>query len=176
MPQWLIITLIVIAGIIGLWLILLAINLIFVGSFSTIFKHHKKAIVVILYTKLENMKKLLSVLNQSGVKCDSKISNTLSSINSSDFNEPGSEQFIKSKNALSYVKDEIMFVTNENQELNQDPEFITYKNNVNDADTQYRNNVIMYNADVLGYNYWIRFLPCRFIFKMFKVKRKEIIS
>ena len=176
MPQWLIILLIVLGGLLTIWLLLLAINLIFVGSFSTIFKHHKKAIVVILYTKLENMKKLLSILNQNGVKYDAKISNTLYNINSEDFNEPGSEQFDKSKKALSYVKDEIMFVTNENQDLSQDPEFITYKNNVNDADTQYRNNVIMYNADVLGYNYWIRFLPCRFIFKMFKVKRKEIIS
>ena len=176
MPQWLVITLIVIAGIIGLWLLLLVINLIFVGSFNAIFKRHKKAIVVILYTKLENMKKLLSILNQSGVKHDAKISNTLYNINSNDFNEPGSEEFDKSKKALSYVKDEIMFITNENQGLNQDPEFIAYRNNVNDADTQYRNNVIMYNADVLGYNYWIRFLPCRFIFKMFKVKRKEIIS
>lgn len=176
MPQWLMILLIVLGGLLTIWLLLLAINLIFVGSFSTIFKHHKKAIVVILYTKLENMKKLLSILNQNGVKYDAKISNTLYNINSEDFNEPGSEQFDKSKIALSYVKDEIMFVTNENHELSQDPEFITYKNNVNDADTQYRNNVIMYNADVLGYNYWIRFLPCRFIFKMFKVKRKEIIS
>ncbi len=176
MPQWLVILLIVIGGLITTWLLLLAINLIFVGSFSTIFKHHKKAIVVILYTKLENMKKLLSILNQSGVKYDAKISNILYNIDSNDFNEPGSEQFDKSKNALSYVKDEIMFITNENEELSLNPEFVTYKNNINDADTQYRNNVIMYNADVLGYNYWIRFLPCRFVFKMFKVKRKEIIS
>ena len=176
MPQWLFITLIVIAGIVGLWLILLAINLIFVGSFSAIFKRHKKAIVVILYTKLENMKKLLSILNQNGVKYDAKISNTLYNINATDFNEPGNEQFDTSKKSLSYVKDEIMFIVNEHPELNSDAEFVTYKNNVNDADTQYRNNVIMYNADVLGYNYWIRFLPCRFIFKMFKVKRKEIIS
>lgn len=176
MPQWLIITLIVIGGIFGLWLLLLAINLIFVGSFSAIFKRHKKAIVVILYTKLENMKKLVSILNQSGIKYDAKISNTLYSINSEDFNEPGSEQFLNSKNSLSYVKDEIMFISNENVDLNSDPEFNMYKKNVNDADIQYRNNVIMYNADVLGYNYWIRFLPCRFIFKLFKVKRKEIIS
>ena len=69
-----------------------------------------------------------------------------------------------------------MFISNDHPELNSDMEFVQNKNNVNELDVQYRNNVIMYNADVLGYNYWIRFLPCRFIFQMFKIKKKEIIS
>ena len=176
MPQWLFITLIVVGSLIGLWILLFIVNLIFVGSFSAIFKGHKKAIVVILYTKLDNMKKLYSILEKSGIKLDSKVKDALYDIGTTDFNEPGNELFEKSKNALSYVKDEIMFASNEHPELSSNQEFVQNRKNVNELDTQYRNNVVMYNADVLGYNYWIRFLPCRFIFKMFKVKKKQIIS
>ena len=62
------------------------------------------------------------------------------------------------------------------KELINDPDFLQAKNNVLESDAIYRNNVTMYNADVLGYNYWIRFFPCAFVFKLFRVKKKEIIS
>lgn len=176
MPDALRITLIIVGSVVGIWLLLLIVNLIFVGSYLTIFKKHKKAMVVILYTKLENMKKLFSIINQSGIKVDNRLVALLNDIHETDFEDPASQACDKSKNTLSYLKDEIMFVANQNPELASDLEFIQAKNNVLDSDAIYRNNVTMYNADVLGYNYWIRFFPCRFVFKMFRVKKKEIIS
>ena len=61
-----------------------------------------------------------------------------------------------------------MFVVNQHPDLTNDPEFVQVKNNIIESDSIYRNNVTMYNADVLGYNYWIRFFPCKFIFKLFR--------
>lgn len=176
MPEALKITLIVIGSIFALWLLLLIIDLIFVGSFSMIFNKHKKAITVILYTKLENIRKMCEIINQSGIKVDDKITKTLSSINDEDFNEPGTEAYENSKNGLSYLKDELFFMASDNSDLSSNNEFVQAKKNVNDSDVMYRNNVVMYNADVLGYNYWIRFLPVRFIYKMFRIKEKQIIS
>ena len=176
MPRELLITLIVVGSAIGLWLLLLIVNLIFVGSYNAIFKRHKNALTVILYTKLENMKKIFSLLNQSGINIDKRLTDVLNEITASDFVEPSSEKFDKSKNALSYLKDETMFIANQHPELNTNIDFVQAKNNVLDSDAKYRSNVVMYNADVLGYNYWIRFLPCRFVFKLFKVKKKQIIS
>lgn len=176
MPEALRISLIVVGAIIGTWLLLLIVNLIFVGSYLTIFKKHKKAMVVILYTKLENMKRLFAIINQSGINIDNRLVALLNDIHEQDFEDPASQACDKSKNTLSYLKDEIMFIANQNPELANDLDFIQAKNNVLDSDAIYRNNVTMYNADVLGYNYWIRFFPCAFVFKMFKVKKKEIIS
>lgn len=176
MPNELRITLIVVGSIIGVWLLLLIVNLIFVGSYSTIFKKHRKAMVVILYTKLENIKRLFSIIRQSGVDVDNRLIVLLNDIHEEDFEDPASQACEKSRNALSYLKDEIIFATSSNEDLKNDTDFIQAKNNINEADQIYRNNVIMYNADVLGYNYWIRFLPCRFVFKIFRVKEKQIIS
>ena len=176
LPDWLIIILIVIASIIAIWILLLIVNLIFVGFFNSVFKKNKKAMTVILYSKLENMEKLFAILKQSGIKIDARLTKLLSEINVEDFQEPNMDQFEKSKNTLSYLKDEIMFVANQNPELLNNQEFVQVKNNIVESDAIYRNNVTMYNADVLGYNYWINFLPCKFVFKIFKVKKKEIIS
>ena len=170
------IAIIVSASIVGLWLLALLINLIFVYSFSSIFKKHKKMIPVILYTKYDNLKSIAKVLQQSGIDVDKRLVALLEDISPRDFEEPGSEQFTKAKNTLTYLKDELMFAASAHPELSGDDEFEQAKRNIADADTLYRNTVMMYNADVLGYNYWIRFLPCRFIFKMFKVKKKVIIS
>ena len=176
LPRWAMILIIVVASIIALWILLLIVNLIFFGFFNSVFKKHKKAMTVILYSKLENMGKLFAILKQSGIKIDDRLSKMLSEINVEDFQEPNMDQFEKSKNTLSYLKDEVMFIANQNPDLNTNPDFVQAKNNVIESDAIYRSNVVMYNADVLGYNYWIRFLPCRFVFKMFKVKKKQIIS
>ena len=176
MPEALRITLIVLSSIAAAWVLLLIVDLIFIGSYLTIFKKHKNAMVVILYTKLENMRKLFSVINQSGIKIDNRLYAILNDISEKDFEDPASTACDKSKNALSYLKDEIMFVANQHEDLLNDVEFIQAKNNILESDSIYRSNVTMYNADVLGYNYWIRFFPCAFVFKLFKVKKKEIIS
>ena len=170
------IALIVVGTIIGIWLLCLIVNLIFVGSFSSIFKKHRKTIPVILYTKLDNLKSIISIFNQSGVVFDNRLLALLNDIDQNDFIDPASEIFEKSKNTLSYLKDELFFVASTHPELNGDDEFVQLKQNILDCDNLYRNTVLMYNADVLGYNYWIRFFPCRFIFLLFKVKQKEIIS
>ena len=176
MPEALKITLIIVGAVIGSWLLLFIVDLIFVGSYLTIFKKHKKAMVVILFTKLENLKKLFSIMHQSGINIDNRLTSLLNDIHEEDFKDPASQACDKSKNTLSYLKDEIMFIANQNPDLNENLDFIQAKNNILESDTMYRNNVMMYNADVLGYNYWIRFLPCAFIFKLFRVKKLEIIS
>ena len=170
------IALIVVLSIVGLWLLALIVNLIFVASFSSIFEKHKKAIPVIVYTKYDNLKTIISILNQSGIDIDNRYVALLNDLSTFDFNEPGSKEFVKAKNTLSYLAEELFNVASAHPDLEADEEYALAKRNVLDADTQYRTTVMMYNADVLGYNYWVRFLPCRFVFKMFKVKPKETIS
>ena len=170
------IILIVSLSIVGVWLLLLAVNLIFVGSFSSIFKKHREALPVILYTKMENLRSLIAILNQFGLDIDNRLVCILNDIGPNDFDNPGSEIFTKSVNTLSYLKDELLFLASQHPELSDDPDFSLVKQNLIDSDNHYRNTITMYNADVLGYNYWIRFLPCRFVFQILRVKKKEIIS
>ena len=176
MPKEIAIPLIIVGSIFGVWLLLFIVNMIFLGSYLAIFRKHKKALIVILYDKLDNIKKMMMTMKQSGIDVDNRLIAIANDISENDFLEPGSKQYNKSRDLLSYLKDELMFISNKHPELNDIPEFVQSRNYIIESDNFYRNSVLMYNADVLGYNYWVRFLPCRFIFLMFHAKKKETIS
>ena len=176
MPKGLQITIYVLIGIAVVWVLLLILDVIFVSSFLTILKKHRHAMTVILNTKYENLKKVFNIMDQYGVEIDNKLLCNLNDINVSIFNDVDSKECEAVRGTLSYLKDEIMFIANQHEELNQEKDFLFAKNNVLEADVIYRSNVAMYNADILGYNYWISFFPCKFIFKLLKFKKKEIIS
>lgn len=165
----------IVLGLIALWVLLFVVDLIFVGSFFTIFKKHRGALSVILNTKLENIKKMHSLLRQFGIELDNNLLINLQDVHAEDLYNPESEGFEKARGILSYLKDELFFISSQHEELLEVKEFVFVKNNIIETDEKFRSNVSMYNADVLGYNYWISFWPCKFIFKLLKIKKKEII-
>ena len=69
-----------------------------------------------------------------------------------------------------------MYVARDNDKVTNDAEFELISGNVEEAEKLYRQHVVLYNADVLGYNFWISFFPTRFIYKILKFKTKDIIN
>jgi len=63
-----------------------------------------------------------------------------------------------------------------NPQLAQHPDYIAVKERYAEIDRQYRQSVTLYNADVIGYNYWIRFGWFRWVSKWRKLTNKEVIS
>ena len=176
LPLALNITLTVIIAIVALWVLFLIVDFLFVLFFKTILKKHAKAMTVILNAKFENTKKLYDLFQTYEIPVEEKLLDVLKNINPADFDRQDTKEGTEARTMLSYLRDEATFITNRNKSLLDKPDFAIARNNVLELDTQYRSNIAMYNADVLGYNYWISFLPCRFVFKLFKVKKKEIIA
>ncbi len=176
LPLALNITLTVIIAVIAIWFLFLIVDLLFILFLRMVLKKHGKAMTFILNAKFENTKKLYDLFATYGISVEPKLLETLNGINPADFNRQDTKEGTEARTMLSYLRDEANFISNRNKELLEKPDFVIAKNNVLELDTQYRSNIAMYNADVLGYNYWITFLPCRFVFKIFKVKKKEIIA
>ena len=63
-----------------------------------------------------------------------------------------------------------------NRELVYNMSELSKAGNVEEAEKLYRQHVVLYNADVLGYNFWISFFLTRYIYKILKRKTKDIIS
>lgn len=170
------ILLIVLAGIVGIYLLVLICDLIFVFSFRRILKKHDKSLSIVLAVKFENVKKLFEIMKNLDVEIEEQVLNNLYSIDISSFENQASPTCKKARERLSFLRDHAMFIASSNPALNKHHEFALAKQNVLENDEVYRIKLAMYNADVLGYNYWIRFLPTRFIFLMFRVKQKELIQ
>ena len=130
---------------------------------------------VTLNAKFDNIKKLFEIMIKHDVEVDKKLIDTLNSINIMDFKIPDSEACKIARDKLTFLREEAMNIARKQIKLEKNNEFVTAKNNVLEMDSVYRNIVACYNADVLGYNYWIKFLPNRWIFKLIKLKTKNLI-
>jgi hypothetical protein len=83
---------------------------------------------------------------------------------------------LEARNDLTYLRNELVLLTNSTENLSKNLELKRAKDAIIEMDANYRTLVAMYNADVLGYNYWINFLPTKYIKYIFKLKEKQIIS
>ena len=173
MQPWLIV-IIVIAGI---YLSLLIVNIIFIISFYVIMNKHNRAFKIILKSKLDSIKELAKKMS---AVWGMEINNEYTHLLDESQNMLNEKDFLKDcdtvKKNLSYINNDLSSMCEENEEVKNDDEYILIEENIKQLDSVYRTNVIMYNADVLGYNYWIRFLPFRYLWLLFRLKLKDFIS
>lgn len=62
-----------------------------------------------------------------------------------------------------------------NELLGQNPDYIELKKSLAEVDDNYRRAVNLFNADVLGFNYWINLYIFRWISRINKWDKKEVI-
>lgn len=168
--------LLVLGIIVGLYIILVIMDCIFITVFRRIFIKHNKALEVFLHYKYDNIKKLLDLLDKYNVRIGDKYLRMFEEIDTNSFSDQESQLCLEARTSLSMLRDELVYLAEQNETLSKHGEIRQAKNNITEMDSNYRNLIAMYNADVLGYNYWINFLPTRYIYKLFKVKNKQIIS
>ena len=97
-------------------------------------------------------------------------------IQTESFNNQELPACLEARNDLTYLRNELVMLTNSSEALSKNLELKRAKDAIVEMDANYRTLVAMYNADVLGYNYWINFLPAKYIKYIFKLKEKQIIS
>ena len=176
MPKEVLITLIIIAGsIFILYLLLFILALIFVLTFKKIMKQHSKSLMILINIKRENVIKIFEIFMDLNININPLIIEKLKEIDIAKFMTPDDPETKEVKELLSSVRDQAFLIHAQHDVLNENKDYLTAKSNILEIDKVYRTKVAMYNADVLGYNYWIKFLPTRFIFTIFKCKEKALI-
>ena len=157
------------------YIAIVAVDLSFFFSFNSYFKKHKKGLEVVLNMKLENLKRVIDIFKTNKIAVPAELKQKLDSINSSVFDDLGSDESKQARDDLSFIRDELFFIATKNEHILVNEEYLLAKENILEQDIVFRKYLAMYNADVLGYNYWSNFKPARYIFLIFRVKEKEII-
>ena len=165
-------TAIVIASI---YLLLLIISISFVWSFSSILSHHNHDLTVILTNKRDNLMKLSSLLVSGGVKIDKKNLDALNNFDLKRIENQDGEDAKAARDELTSLSEYFLMMASSNEAALKQEEYFQILTNINELEKVYRDHLMMYNADVLGYNFWINFFPTRFVFKIFKLKKKDTI-
>ena len=159
----------------ALYILLLVVNLVFVISFRNMMKRDNRGIRVSLSAKLDILRKAQEVILANGIKISETCSHSLKYLDTEDFLEVQKEEFFTSTAELEMVEKEITGILRSSRKLTKDNEVELIKSLLKDVNESLKTSVMAYNADVLGYNYWIRFTPCKFIFLIFKTKIKKTI-
>ena len=170
------IALLIIGIVFGTAFLFIATDVTFILIFRKIFKKHNAALGLMLHVKYDNTKKLVDCLNKNKVNVPYKYIEVINRIKTESFINQELPECLDARNDLTYLRNELVLLTNSSEALSKNLELKRAKDAIVEMDANYRTLVAMYNADVLGYNYWINFLPTKYIKHIFKLKEKQIIS
>ncbi|MCR4879419.1 MAG: hypothetical protein K5906_00465 [Bacilli bacterium] len=170
------ITLLVIGITLAIMILFIITDVTFILSFRSIFKKHNAALGLMLHVKYDNTKKLIDCLNKNQVTVPYRYIEVVNRIKTESFSNQESSDCLQAREDLTYLRNELVLLTNSSENLAKNMELKRAKDAIVEMDANYRKLIAMYNADVLGYNYWINFLPTKYIKYIFKLKEKQIIS
>lgn len=170
------IALIVVACLIGFYLFLFFVDLVFIGTFSKKLKEHNRALTILLTQKYESLDILLSIYKKNGIKVDSSFLDAYRKIDIIHFENMDTKECIKDRTSLSLLRQELVGMVKNDVDFQKNEEFQICIKMMSTIDEQFRTISASYNADVIGYNYWIRFRPFKYLFIFNHVELKEIIS
>ena len=158
-----------------IYLLILIVDISFVSSFCSIMKHHAHDLTVILTNKRDNLIKLADYLEGKGAKLDKKKVDDLNAFDIKRIENPDGEDARLAREELTSLSEYFLSVFDPDNAFDNQNEYRKMIENINELERVYRHHLMMYNADVLGYNFWIAFFPTRYIYKILKFKRKENI-
>ena len=160
---------------VGVYLLVFITNIVFVFSFGNMMKRDNRGIRVSLSAKLDILRKCQEVIVAKDIKLTEKCTHSLRYLDSEDFLEAQKEEFTNSTQEMALVEKEISGILFSSRKLAHDDEVELLKSLLKDVNESLKTSIMAYNADVLGYNYWVRFTPCKYIFLILKVKLKKTI-
>ncbi|MCD8204454.1 MAG: hypothetical protein LUC16_01310 [Coprobacillus sp.] len=172
---WWEVLLYIILALVILFIVICIMGLIFYGYFKRVLTTRAVAINNVLRAKYDFIKELRD--NTLALDKDIKVP-SLIYFDELKVDAPmiiGSDQFQSTKEVLSVVTSDFTNAINLSPTLSKNEKLKGLLLNIEELDASFRSHAAQYNSDVVGYNYWIQFIPTRFIFKLAKVQAKSSI-
>ena len=161
---------------VALYLLAVIFDIIFVVSFSSILSRHEHDLFLTLTNKKDNLDRLLELLNKNGIKLDKKAIEPLEKFDLKVIEHQDGEEARNAREQLTLISEYLLLTSRSNKKIADSDEFLEINASIDEIEKVYRQHVLLYNADVLGYNFWISFFLTAYIYKILKKKKKDIIQ
>ena len=158
-----------------IYLLIVIVDVTFVISFSSIMKQHAHDLTVILTNKRDNLAKLAEHMVSHGLKIDKKKVEAILNFDTKRLEIRDDEESKSAREELTSLSEYFLSICEQNNIKERKGECFKIVENIYELEKVYRHHLMMYNADVLGYNFWIEFFPTAFIYIILRLKRKENI-
>jgi hypothetical protein len=168
--------LIVISVIAGVYVFGFLVNISFIAIFCRKLDQHKRALNIVLKQKYDAEGKIISLMEKNNIALEDDIKRIYEGIDHDNFQSLDTLNSYKDRTSLSYIKQSLLSAAKEEENFLKNMEYQSNMNIITNCDEQFRYLVAAYNADILGFNYWVRFKPYRYFFLINKVETKNIIQ
>ncbi len=169
------ITILILLGLVAVYLLLLITVITFVISFGGMMRRDNRGVRVAMSAKLDLLKQFQQAIEKKKIKLSDESLHSLKYLDTEDFLEVQKDEFLQSRDELNEVELEIKSVLSDNKKLLNNDEIKLLDALLRDLNESLKISTAMYNADVLGYNFWINFAPTKFLFIILRKKTKRVI-
>ncbi len=173
---WANIVIYVLIGLLGLFIFALLLALIFVSIFSRKIKNTSIVINLLLSQRYEIMLDFLKFAREAKIKIPVEEKNCITYLERIiDFQTLSKQD--RDQRVLSFVHaaHNIISLCDRSPKLLKDERYNEKLVEFNDIEETYRQKSALYNADIIGYNYWINIPIVKIIFRIFGKHSKDLI-
>ncbi len=156
LPVHVIVILVILGVLFGLWLIAILFAVIFSSVFGHKIKSGNKAINLLLNQRFEISKSMVKMLQNAGVEIEKNSIETIMKFDHvEDFQKI--EKIMRDSLVLNFVhvSHSIFLLLDVHASKFNEEEYKNLRQNYLEVEELYRQKSAVYNADAIGYNYWI---------------------
>ena len=174
--NWITILIVVGSVVVGVWLIAFIFAISFYNVFKKALRRESDALNMLLKERHQTLHRYIELAKKHNIEISQDEINGVNRLERiNDFQ--ALDKVSRDERIFSFIKasQSITVRCHRNEDFIKDEEYELIKNMYLDLEDAYRQKCAKYNSDVLGYNYWIRIPGTRLIFKIAKIRKKDLI-
>ena len=117
----------------------------------------------VFLTKQDTSQVIAENMVSHGLKIDKKKVEAILNFDTKRLEIRDDEESKAARAELTSLTEYFLAICEQNSDKDREGECVKIVDNIYELEKVYRQHLMMYNADVLGYNFWIEFFPTAFI-------------
>lgn len=173
MQVWLQGTLIAVAGVALLYLLFFFIVLLFISNFNKRLKKRREAMRLLLAQRKDITLALYRKIVDQKIKVSIAVTNRINELSNKEIGLFNHYEIFEYAPELEKVTKTIFEIAEANKVIKKSEEFAQFAKELEELDEMKRQHIAIYNADINGYNYWIKLMSYRRILKALGFHEKK---
>lgn len=168
--QW---TLIAFSGVALVYLLFFFIVLIFIFNFSKRLKKRREALRLLLAQRKDITLALYRKIGEQNIKVPLAVQHKVSELSNKEIGLFNHYEIFEYGPELEKVSKIVFELADANKTLRKSEEYLQFVKELGELDEIKRQHIAIYNADINGYNYWIKLMSYRRILKRLGFHEKK---
>ncbi|MFA5421945.1 MAG: hypothetical protein WC344_04085 [Bacilli bacterium] len=161
MDGWLMWTLIGIGGLAALYILFFVVVILTIAKFKKKLDKRREALRLLLAQCKDIVLSLYKTINNQKIQVPMSLQNKVNELANKKIGLFNQYEVFDYAPKLERISKAVFELAETSKALKKSEEFLRFKKEISELDEIKRQHIAIYNADINGYNYWIRFMSYR---------------